>query len=141
MQRSRNAEGLCAKCRMRKLPANDLCYRHLFLRKLAKVGIRATGMAPVDKIKREQMIARFALRYNSIRLGHMRPAGGVDEKMLRQDVLRVFKELGILGARIDKKPALIWGGARGYRKVLDIVRRFDRRAYKEHMGFYEPKAG
>ena len=133
-QREHNARGLCAHCGARKLPGDDRCYRHLFLRKLARAGIKAATLTPKDKVLREQLITRLSLRYNSIRLGTMKPAGGRDEKMLRSDVVWLLKDLGLLAKRADKKPSLVWGGAHGYRKVLDIVRRFDKRAYKEFMG-------
>jgi len=138
-QRARNAQGLCSHCRSRKLLGSDRCYRHLFIRKLATAGMRAKNFSPNDVVKREQLIARLAMRYNAIRLGLMRPAGGVDEKMLRGDVVFLLKDVGIMGKRIDKKPSITWGGCHGYRKLLDIVRRFDKRAYKEFVRNNEPK--
>lgn len=130
-QRERNARGLCSHCGARKLPGDDRCYRHLFLRKLVAAGIRSVGMSPQDVFKRESLITKAAMRYNSIRLGFMKPAGGVDEKMLRADVLRLVTDAGLFQKRADRRPSLVWGGCHGYRKVLDIIRRFDRRAFKE----------
>ncbi len=131
-QIARGERGLCAKCNCRTLDDHsDLCFRHLFFRKLHQGGFRMLlRLSAWDRVRLEGLTVSLGVRYNSIRKGHLRPAGGVDERVLRDDLRRLLQAQGLLTVR-DKKPACVWGGARGYTKLLGIVRRLDRRAYRE----------
>ena len=132
-QRSRGERGLCAKCNCRTLDDHsDLCFRHLFLRKLHQAGFRnLLRLSALDRVRLEALTVNLSVRFNLIRRGTVRPAGGVDERMLRNDLRRLLQDQGLLTVR-DKKPACVWMGARGYTKLLGILRRLDRRAHREY---------
>ena len=134
LQRRRGEKGLCAKCNCRTLDDHsDLCFRHMLLRKLHQAGFRnLRRLSAWDRVRLENLLNNLAVRFNSIRRGLLRPAGGVDERVLREDLKRLLQAQGLLVIR-DKKPACVWGGARGYTKLLGIIRRLDRRAYKERV--------
>lgn len=133
LQRARGERGLCAKCNCYTLDDHsDLCFRHLFFRKLHQSGCFRTllKLRAWDRVRLEGLTSNLGVRFHSIRKGMLRPAGGVDERVLRDDLKRLLQAQGLLTVR-EKKPACVWGGARGYTKLLGIVRRLDRRAYKE----------
>ncbi len=132
LQRARGERGLCAKCNGRTLDNHsDLCFRHLFFRKLQQAGLRKPFQGNAwDRMRLERLTSNLAVRFNMIRHGDLRPAGGVDERVLRDDLRRLLQAQALLTVR-EKKPACVWGGARGYTKILGIVRRLDRRAYRE----------
>lgn len=133
-QRERGERGLCAKCNCRTLDDHsDLCFRHLLFRKFHQAGLRSLlHLSALDRVRLEHLAAAWGVRFNSIRSGVLRPAGGVDERVLREDLRRYLQAEGLLTVR-DKKPACVWGGARGYTKLLGILRRLDRRAHKEFL--------
>ena len=129
-QRAHSKEGLCVHCGTRKMVRSDLCFRHHLFRKLVTAGIRGRVLSAADKLRREHLAIKLGIRYNAIKAGTLRPAGGVDERVLRNDLKWILEGLGMLTIR-DRKPAISWGGHRGYHKLLGIVRRLDKRAWRE----------